>query len=1097
MNLKSFFLTILFFIGCLLPSKGEERYGATDIADLVLIYQGGVHRPMKWTKEQFLPYVVHQDQKGNVNWLFDGFLFLEFTNGSGRNYAPGYNKLNARKEEWMWLQDRQFAKDTAFSALDRCIGEQIKRLGKPGFKHQLVVGIPSPILNQQDWGEIGGKAMDFSKVEDRIEAGKWYIDRFLERFAKQQYKNLHLAGFYWVDEDVIGCADILEALGDYIRSKKLKFYWIPYWKARGFDKWKAYKFDFAWLQPNHFFDKKIEEARIDQACELARQLNMGVEMEFDRRALADHEANMRDRLISYINRFEQNGVFDQSPVAYYEGGNGIYLFSQSENPKDKELIDLLAGYIIKRKQKNYFSSASTRANEKSQDQIVYLENAKIRLGFDKINGSLKVLEDLSCNQALLDTLSEAQTPWQIIFYDPAGNRVIDMSSSSRFNYEKTGASSLRLRWSKFQKETNPDFEVTVSVRLDDEQASSFWKISLGGIKGQHIEKVVFPKITGLKDLGEENLAVSSWMGSLLKNPRAYFTETNQRYFAWPYPGHTSMQLLALYNPNKIGFYASCNDSMSYRKNFGIGLDASSRMFYQIDNFPEHDPELDAYSPAYEAVIGSFKGDWIDAATQYRQWAVSQKWAKNSRLKNGLVPAWVEQTALWVWNRSKSSGVLVPAVDLKKRLGLPVNVLWHWWHGCSYDDGFPEYFPPREGKDLFIEQVKAAKEEGVRPLIYMNQIQWGTSTDSWKAENASRYSVKDIKGKEITTVYNIFSGKSMTTMCLGTDFWKDKYAVLADSAINHYHASGIYMDQACLSYLCFDSTHQHPSGGGNYWVNNFAKLTEKIRAQSIASEKPVLSGEGVGENWLPYLDLFLTLQVSKERYAGVEGWETIPLFQAVYHQYAISYGSYSSLLSPPYDELWPKEFVPPDTLQLLDKTFNQQFLLEQARSFVWGIQPMIANYRSFLATERKSEIDYLLKLAKVRAQGLKYLLHGEFLRAPEMLFPEKEIDFSKLSIYVGRDGKRVTALQGAYPLVYAAAWKADDGSIGLAMASIMPQSFPLKFRINADTYGLPASGEVFMIDELGRRKIASYKQGKIDIDYELPPEGICILELVPQ
>ncbi len=351
MNIKFFFLIIFFLIGFLLPSQAQDQYGKTDIADLVLIYQGGVHRPMEWSKEQFLPYVVHQDQKGNVNWLFDGFLFLEFTDGKGRNFAPGYNKQNARRGEWEWLQGRQFAKDKAFSALDQCITEQIKILGKPGFKHKLVVGIPSPISDQKDWGEINGKVMDFSKTEDRIEAGKWYIDRFLEQYTKQKYKKIKLAGFYWVDEDVIRCADILIPLGDYIRSKKLKFYWIPYWKARGYDKWKEYKFDFAWIQPNHFFDTKIGDERIDQACDFAREMNMGVEMEFDSRAMADNKANMRSRLVSYIKAFEKNGTFEQSSIAYYEGGNGIYNFYKSDNPMDKELMDILANYISKRKQK--------------------------------------------------------------------------------------------------------------------------------------------------------------------------------------------------------------------------------------------------------------------------------------------------------------------------------------------------------------------------------------------------------------------------------------------------------------------------------------------------------------------------------------------------------------------------------------------------------------------------------------------------------------------------------------------------------------------------------------------------------------------------
>jgi hypothetical protein len=354
---------IIIYILCITATgwaqqTSQGQYGKTNIADLVLIYQGGTHRPMEWTKEQFLPYIIHEDSKGKKNWLYDGFLFLEFKDGKGRVYAPGYDKLNARKTEWEWLLDRNFEKNKAFYALNEAIQEQKPKMKKLVFKHKLVVGIPSPIFNQKDWGQVDGKDMDFSKHEDRITAGKWYIDRFLERYKAAAYANLKLEGFYWVDEDVNGCAEILEPLGDYIRSKGLRFYWIPYWNAKGFDQWRKFKFDFAWLQPNHFFNKKIPDSRIDQACDLAKKLGMGVEMEFDSHALNGSKEQKSGRLKAYIEAFKRNGAFAESPIAYYEGGNGMYLFSKSKDPKDKALMDELAVEIIKRKNKSFMKKIS-------------------------------------------------------------------------------------------------------------------------------------------------------------------------------------------------------------------------------------------------------------------------------------------------------------------------------------------------------------------------------------------------------------------------------------------------------------------------------------------------------------------------------------------------------------------------------------------------------------------------------------------------------------------------------------------------------------------------------------------------------------------
>ena len=468
----------------------------------------------------------------------------------------------------------------------------------------------------------------------------------------------------------------------------------------------------------------------------------------------------------------------------------------------------------------------------------------------------------------------------------------------------------------------------------------------------------------------------------------------------------------------------------------------------------------------------------------------------SRFNKGLTPQSLEKTALWEWNRGRSSNVLVPAKDLMQKLNLPVNVFWHWWHGCSYDDGFPEYFPPREGKESFTTAVKSAKNEGIRAIVYMNQMQWGTNTESWEKENALSYAVKDINGNTRTHVYNVFTNKSLTTMCMGTQFWKDKYSSLCDSAINTYQTSGVYMDQACFSILCYDETHGHSIGGGNYWLKNFAKLTHQIRSKFPQNNDTFLAGEGVSEAWLPYLDAFLTLQVSMERYAGDNGWEPIPFFQAVYHQYAITYGNYSSLIVPPYDELWPKEFAPKDQMKLLDKSYNKQFMMEQARSFVWGFQPTISNYQGFLSSERKEEIDYLLNLARVRYRGLKYLLHGKFLRSPDMEFPEEELEMSRLSIYAGKTGESITTFQKNYPLIYSGTWKSGDNQIGIALASISDHPYPVNFSINSNDYELPLSGTINIIDAEGKRFMTTYSDGKIKVNFTLMPKELCIVEILP-
>lgn len=225
-------------------TAAAQNYQTTDIQDLALIYQGGKHR-LDWTVDEFRPYVVHRFLDGSKHWLFDGFLFLEFKNGTGRCYTVGYEKEFARKPEWEWLLDRIFDEGKSLSALDRCIGEQIAEIGKPAFRHKVVLGLPEAVRDQKDWGELDGRRMDFSKDEDQIAATKWYIDQLIARFKKAGYKHLELSGFYWVAEDTNHCGDLTVPLSEYIHAQKKLFYWIPYCRPKATRTGNAW--DSTWL----------------------------------------------------------------------------------------------------------------------------------------------------------------------------------------------------------------------------------------------------------------------------------------------------------------------------------------------------------------------------------------------------------------------------------------------------------------------------------------------------------------------------------------------------------------------------------------------------------------------------------------------------------------------------------------------------------------------------------------------------------------------------------------------------------------------------------------------------------------------------------
>lgn len=125
------------------------------------------------------------------------------------------------------LVNYYFQSNNALGALDKTIEAAIKEIGSPPTKRKIVIGLPEPIKNQKDWGyDKNGIQLDFSKDEDRIAACKWYIDYVRSRFDDMKYKNIELAGFYWIAEEATNTKTIINEIATYLKNLKYSFNWI-------------------------------------------------------------------------------------------------------------------------------------------------------------------------------------------------------------------------------------------------------------------------------------------------------------------------------------------------------------------------------------------------------------------------------------------------------------------------------------------------------------------------------------------------------------------------------------------------------------------------------------------------------------------------------------------------------------------------------------------------------------------------------------------------------------------------------------------------------------------------------------------------------
>jgi len=728
---------------------------------------------------------------------------------------------------------------------------------------------------------------------------------------------------------------------------------------------------------------------------------------------------------------------------------------------------------------------------------LWLQNAGLRLGFDPRNGSLLDLTDRATGQAFVLAQGSAAAGaaagiWRLDRLGP-GDSGIGPSAARNFSWHQLAGErpGLELVWRDFRLKEAPALRVSAAVRLFGDSSLSEWRIVVDSPGAIAIDQVRFPRLAGIPRLGDdEELAVPRWMGALARHSAAL----KIRRLEWAYPGTLSLQMLALYRRGGGGLYAAADDTLAYRKTFALWGEPDGSRGYELVH-PLENPAnpREQWTPAYAALLGTFRGDWITAAERYRAWGTRQLWARKSRLVRGLVPEWLLRTGIWIWNRGRSPGVVPPALALQEALGLPVAIYWHWWHHGAYDTSFPDYLPPREGVDSFRAALEAAHAAGSHAMVYMNQRLWCTGTSSWTTEGAARWAVKERDGRIREEVYNVFDPQPCATMDVTTPFWRAKYARIADPVLERYGVDGIYMDQAVQSLVCWDSTHGHPVGGGNYWMGGFHALAAQIRAAAEPGRPVLLAGEGAGEAWLPELDLMLTLQVSQERYTDPgSGWDPIPFFQAVYHAYGVTYGSYSSLVMPPYDELWPAQFAPRQPLELLDTRFRRQFYLEQARAFAWGLEPTIANFRASELADRPEETAYMMRLARIRARALEYLLYGTFLRPPDLKVPLVDVDLSRVSIYAARRGGPTVSV-ARFPAAIAGAWRAKNGGVAVAVASILDEPSSVSFAFDPRAYGFAGGGQIERIDETGRRPFGVFSTRVVPVTLELPSGGAYMLE----
>src|SRR5205823_7667314 len=218
---------------------------------------------------------------------------------------------------------------------------------------------------------------------------------------------------------------------------------------------------------------------------------------------------------------------------------------------------------------------------------LWLQNARMRLGFDSSNGSLFALTDRSSGQSFVDG-RQTTAIWRLDRFGPGDLSVVP-SSARRFAWhELTGEGpgpGVALVWSDFGLSEAPALRVTVTVHLFTDSALSEWRIVVDSPGALAIEQVRFPRLARIPPLGRgEELAVPRWMGALARDPATLLgggPDGKGRRLEWSYPGTLSLQVMALYRRGGAGLYAAADDTLAYRKTFAVWGDSDGSRGYEL------------------------------------------------------------------------------------------------------------------------------------------------------------------------------------------------------------------------------------------------------------------------------------------------------------------------------------------------------------------------------------------------------------------------------------------------------------------------------------------------------------------------------------
>lgn len=568
---------------------------------------------------------------------------------------------------------------------------------------------------------------------------------------------------------------------------------------------------------------------------------------------------------------------------------------------------------------------------------------------------------------------------------------------------------------------------------------------------------------------------------------------SQRPDGVPYPtARGQMQFAAYYEkpgdfyyPTRDkagGLYLATHDCAPHPKVFFLTSEKKrNRLTLEVAHYPESQAEKGAsYTMPYPVILEGFSGDWYDAATIYRGWAVDQSWTRAGPLhRRDDVPAWIKNAVSMLRidvKKRPNADALAPTEFLRGKIPGPILAQWYNWASPEKDAALTGYaFPPvADAPPGFRESLQHFREQDIHVFPYINFRLWSSKragyAEALKHASRGRHGELHRFGvvKEDEVAGNAY-------LCDMTAFWQDYLLETCKGMKANFGVEALYLDQLSGGHFggalkrdgagehggCWDASHGHPLGMNRSFIeaqlNNVRRVVDAL---SENGEQFPLCGEGSDETLVGLTPVKL---IHYELWPGY-----VPLFGRVYHDYITYYGRTVPLIvesdkADPYPQMG----------------IAWQLICGNQLGRVWSTN----GDRLKESAVMRANLAYLQQAATARHEFPHYLCLGELLRPPYLsTVPDITTKAFKVAPH------KITL-----PSVLAGTFRAADGRVALVVTSIHDQ--PLSFSLGVDfaDAGLTADAVDLVRVFPNEEKLGRLSRGG-ETTLSLKPREIALVEL---